>query len=274
MAAGLSVAIVSIESLFEERNPQRAVRWIVPPQTPASAIYRGWMLSESDYAALEGALRKVNIELVNSPRQYAACHYLPQSHEIIERYTATSTWFETKGAPTDEQLKTALAPFGDAAVILKDYVKSQKHYWSTACFIPRASDLDRAKAVVAEFIKLQGSSLNRGLVFREFIELESAGTHSKSGMPLSREVRLFYLRGIRLLCADYWNAAIALPSEKELQPFDALAKNIPSNFFSMDLAKRESGPWMIMELGDGQVAGLPDGLDPAEFYAAIKSTRS
>jgi hypothetical protein len=31
---------------------------------------------------------------------------------------------------------------------------------------------------------------------------------------------------------------------------------------------------MMMELGDGQVAGLPDGLDPAEFYAAIKSTRS
>lgn len=274
VAAGLDVAIVSIESLFEERNPQRAVRWIVASQTAASAIYRGWMLSESDYASLGAALNKVNIELINSPQQYAACHYLPQSYAIIERNTARSTWFETKSAPTDSQLSTALAPFGEAAVIVKDYVKSQKHYWSTACFIPCAADLEHAKKVVGEFMKLQGSNLNSGLVFREFVELESAGKHGKSGMPISREVRLFFLRGKRLLCTDYWNAAIELPSEEDLRPFDALAKQIPSNFFSMDLAKRKNGAWMIMELGDGQVAGLPEGLDPAEFYAALKSATS
>lgn len=37
----------------------------------------------------------------------------------------------------------------------------------------------------------------------------------------------------------------------------------------MDVALRDSGDWMIVELGDGQVAGLPDGADSTEFYRAI-----
>jgi hypothetical protein len=30
-----------------------------------------------------------------------------------------------------------------------------------------------------------------------------------------------------------------------------------------------NGDWIIVELGDGQVAGLPDGADPVAFYRAI-----
>jgi hypothetical protein len=268
---GLIRHVVSMESLFEERNPARATRWISRLEPASEALYRGWMLSKPKYAELHNALREVGISLVNSPEQYAACHYLPESYPLIQGLTPKSVWFELSGTLNEAPLREALAAFGRAPVIVKDYVKSQKHYWDTACFIPDASDFTHAKQVVVTFLKLQGSDLNRGLVFREFFELEGAGKHGKSGMPLSREVRLFYLRGQRLLCADYWNAAIALPSEEELRPFDAMAKEIPSNCFSMDLAKRRNGPWIVMELGDGQVAGLPEGLDPAEFFAAVKS---
>lgn len=271
MAAGCSVNIVSMEGLLEERNANRAVRWITPKEGPTAAVYRGWMLSETDYTSLGAALRQVNLDLINDPNQYATCHYLPNSYSLIEAHTAHSNWFEVKVVPNDEQILNALRVFGDRAVVVKDYVKSQKHYWSTACFIPKASDSARALCVVREFLKSQGSSLNRGLVFREFLELETAGKHGKSGMPLSREVRLFFLNGKRLLCADYWNAGVALPTEDELHIFDELAQTIPSNFFSMDIAKLKAGPWIVMELGDGQVAGLPEGLDPVEFYRALKN---
>ena len=33
----------------------------------------------------------------------------------------------------------------------------------------------------------------RGLVCREFVELEPLARHSKSGMPLTKEFRLFFL---------------------------------------------------------------------------------
>jgi hypothetical protein len=39
----------------------------------------------------------------------------------------------------------------------------------------------------------------------------------------------------------------------------------------MDIAKVEkNGDWVIIELGDGQVSGLPDNADLYEFYNRLK----
>jgi len=271
-ASGQEAHVISMESLFEERNPQRAVRWIPPQPGGTVALFRGWMLTLSAYEQLYLALKAVGVLLINNPTQYATCHFLPESYPFVLGRTPRSVWFEINGEMRDEQLREALASFASRSVVVKDYVKSQKHYWSTACFIPDASDFEMAKAVVGELIRLQGTTLNRGLVIREFVALESAGTHGKSGMPLSREVRVFYLHGKRMLCSDYWNAGIELPSSPELAEFDAVASQIPSNFFTMDLAKTKAGQWIAMELGDGQVAGLPDGLEPSVFYSSLRNS--
>jgi len=37
----------------------------------------------------------------------------------------------------------------------------------------------------------------------------------------------------------------------------------------MDVAQHIDGSWMIVELGDAQVAGLPERMDVAAFYAAL-----
>jgi hypothetical protein len=39
----------------------------------------------------------------------------------------------------------------------------------------------------------------------------------------------------------------------------------------LDIAKRKDGGWLIVELGDGQVAGLPDHANKGEFYAKLKA---
>ena len=44
-----------------------------------------------------------------------------------------------------------------------------------------------------------------------------------------------------------------------------------SRFFTMDVAKRRDGDWLIVELGDGQVAGLPEHADVDGFYKALRS---
>ncbi len=38
----------------------------------------------------------------------------------------------------------------------------------------------------------------------------------------------------------------------------------------MDIAKRKDGDWMIVELGDAQVAGLPENADALKFYRGLK----
>jgi hypothetical protein len=39
----------------------------------------------------------------------------------------------------------------------------------------------------------------------------------------------------------------------------------------MDIARQKDGELIIIELGDGQVAGLPDKVDRNEFYKQIQS---
>jgi len=59
------------------------------------------------------------------------------------------------------------------------------------------------------------------------------------------------------------------PRSKEipkLESFIDLAKGIASQFFTMDIAKTTSGEWTVIEVGDGQVSGLPSN---AQFYRAI-----
>ena len=47
-------------------------------------------------------------------------------------------------------------------------------------FIPSAADRASVQRVVSKFLKLQGSDLNVGLVFREFIEFEEVGRHRRT----------------------------------------------------------------------------------------------
>ena len=46
-----------------------------------------------------------------------------------------------------------------------------------------------------------------------------------------------------------------------------------SRFFTMDVARRTTGEWIIMELGDGQVAGIPSRVSPASFYESLGARR-
>jgi hypothetical protein len=170
--------------------------------------------------------------------------------------------------PLDDILN-ALTPFGDGPVIVKDYVKSQKHYWHEACFIPSASDRVQAESVIRRLLELQGDDLNVGLVFRQFVDFEPLGKHAVSGMPTAREYRVFYLNGSPLIASAYWESG---DDSSDVPPdtlFAEIAQRVQSRFFSMDVAKTRDGGWMIVELGDGQVAGLPASIDPAAFYNTL-----
>ncbi len=164
-----------------------------------------------------------------------------------------------------------LEPFSDGPVIVKDYVKSRKHEWVQACFIPSAADMDAAARIVETFVRRQGSDLAGGLVLREFVEFEPLSAHPQSGMPLTREFRLVFLDGEVLTSSRYWNTGDYAGEVPPLENFTAIARTIPSRFFTMDVAKLKSGAWMIVELGDAQVAELPPDTDPGTFFADLKN---
>ncbi len=251
-----------------------AVRGV--PSGHGAAVYRGWMLRPEQYEALYAALEAKGVVLQSSPVAYRICHYLPESYPFIEGHTPASVWLplDSSRSLERETLARLLAPFGDEALIVKDYVKSQKHYWKEACYIPSASDLDAVLLVARRFLELQDDELNVGLVFRKLVPFEIVGTHPKSGMPLAAEFRIFWKGGEVLLSHRYWGDLTTFDMELPLDELRRIAAGIPSPFFTMDVALLRTGGFTVVELGDGQVAGLPDQTLAPAFYSRMKELES
>ncbi len=268
---GLEYAVISYEMLVDEKRPEKAVRHVAEWQTSQTGVYRGWMLRPEYYGYLYEALNAKGISLINTPQAYKHTHHLPESYAVIESATPKSVWMEIDREISMDEVMTLLAPFGSAPVILKDYVKSQKHYWEEACFISSASNREAVERVVRRFLELQGDDLNQGLVFREFVELEPLATHSKSGMPLTKEFRIFVLDGQPVFVSEYWEEGDYQGSSPPAEWFHDTMRAVKSRFFTMDVAQKRSGQWMITELGDAQVAGLPEKANPLAFYQALKA---
>jgi hypothetical protein len=72
---GLTVALVDHDALTGPDGAQRAVARV--PGGEGEAVYRGWMLSSSQYAAFGDALAARGVALRTGPAQYRRAHELP-----------------------------------------------------------------------------------------------------------------------------------------------------------------------------------------------------
>lgn len=266
-AAGFATALFD-HTRATEGDVDRAVRRV--PEGAGAALYRGWMFRAERYKEFHDALLRRGVRLINDPAAYRTCHHLPESYGILAGDTPRSVWLPVQGAVDFEAVRERLRPFGSAPIIVKDYVKSQKHRWSEACFIPRADDAAAVERVVRRFLELQGDDLAEGLVFREHVPLRLAGTHPKSGMPLAAEVRTFWLDGRLVLQHAYWADLGAIEPEPPMDWLRGIVQRVPSRFFTVDVALREDGQWTVIEPGDGQVAGLPAPGLAGAFYAGLR----
>ena len=268
---GIQYEVISFEALVHEKRPEKAVRYVAEQSSAQVGVYRGWMLRPEYYASLFNALLAKGISLINPPQSYKHTHHLPESYSLIAPLTPETVWTDANKNISIDEIMSLLIPFGSSPAIVKDYVKSQKHYWEEACFIPSASDRQAVERVVNRFLELQGDDLNEGLVFRRFVELEPLATHSKSGMPLTKEFRIFVLDKHPFYIAEYWEEGDYQNLSLPIDQFRDIMQLVESRFYTMDVAQKRDGQWIITELGDAQVAGLPEKANPHTFYEAIKA---
>lgn len=262
LSAGFDVALFD-QVLLAEGDAREA---LARNRITGSAVYRGWMLTVLQYTALYDSLFERGVELVSSPQRYAFCHELPNNYPALEGDTPRSVWCAVAGEPNIEAILRCAAQLGPGPAVLKDYVKSQKHYWNDACYIPNAADSDHVEAVVRRFLELQGAELNGGLVFRSYVPLQVVGQHPTSGMPLAAEFRSFWFDGKLVLSHKYWGRLTSFDTELPLEWMQRLVSKIDSAFFTMDVALKEDGTWVVIELGDGQVASLPSPDLAPQFF--------
>ncbi len=260
-AAGLdhSCALFSFEDLKEGKL------FLSGEDISGLTVYRGWMLKPALYRELYRLLEERGICLLNTPEEYEKYHLLPGWYEDFKEETAETVW--TPGSKMEDVLQ--MAKDLEGPYIVKDYVKSRKHEWYDACFIRNVKEKKELTRVVENFIERQGEDLIGGVVFRKYERLKQIGFHEQSGMPISEEYRAFLYAGKILVIDDYWRkeAAVSL-SEEEYRWLETVAARVKSNFVTVDLARKEDGSLIILELGDGQVSGLQQ-LPAEAFYRAF-----
>lgn len=255
-AGGFTVVGLDHDELDQRIDAQAALRG-ARFDSDGEAVYRGWMMSAAAYEALFTALRTRGIKLITSPSEYAACHHAPGSYPALAAWMPQMTWLPIAEIDDVHALGKVLKGFGSSAVVVKDWVKSQASgYWAEACFIPDASDETAVSRVVARFRELQGDTLVGGLVFKAYVPLTPVGSPAF-------EYRAFIVRGQIAGCwarsADAQD--IGVPPAELLE---AVASEIPSPFASADFGRDVDGRWWLLEVGDGQVSGLPDDPEAAE----------
>lgn len=267
-AAGFRTALVDSEIHFGG-----SVRFTnLKEAVPGPVLYRGWILKPEEYSAIRAEANKQGYVFHVSSEEYLELSYLPNWYNKVKQ-TPHSIWMEGKFGSDDLEkiAEKVMYTFDGSGVIVKDYLKSQKHNWHDACFIRDGGNPDDVERVVGNFLKLQDNCLFGGLVFRKYVDLKRIGVHPKSKMPLSNEWRAFFWYDKLISLAPYWSDGAVYENQNRPHEADikAMVDKIESPFFSADVAEREDGGWELIEVGDGGTSGLPDSLDPTEFYRQL-----
>jgi hypothetical protein len=218
------------------------------------AVYRGWMLSSAQYAAFAGALEARGVQLRTSPDEYRTAHELPGWYEGLRTVTPESVW--TQGGDLTELLKATRA-LGGGAGVLRDYVKSMKHYWSEACYLPDLTDEAAVERIGARFLELRDDAFTGGFVVRRFEHFTGS------------EARTWWVGGRCVLTTPHPDTPDDLPTGLDLIEVEPLVAELALPFVTVDLTRTTTGAWRVVELGDGQVSDWPTTANPAELIAAL-----
>lgn len=218
------------------------------------AVYRGWMMSAEEYSRMAKALDARGVTLRTNGEEYRVAHELPGWYEALRPLTPESAWTDGLDLPGLDALADHL---GGGPAVLRDFVKSMKHYWDEAAFILDVADRAAVRRVAERFLELRGDAFTGGFVLRRFEEFTGA------------EARTWWIGGRCALVTPHPDTPDQLPDGLDLVEVEPLVANLSLPFVTVDLVRRTDGTWRIVELGDGQVSDWPASRDPADLISAL-----
>lgn len=230
---GIGISIVALDELGQKNC---RLRGLIP--SDATVVYRGWMLTPTEYEALLQLIRSCGAVPLISLEKYLLCHYLPNWYPLISEFTP-----ETRVFPANADLANELRALGWQKFFIKDFVKSLKT--SVGSVIANPEDIT---LVVSEMKKFRGE-IEGGVCVRQFEEFAP-----------NSERRYFVI-------ANRPYAASGSPPKLVFE----CAQRVQSPFFSIDVAVNLNGIDRVVEIGDGQVSDL-GGWDVAAFAKLWKDS--
>lgn len=203
------------------------------------------------YNELDIDLRINNSILINSYNQHRWIANF-EYYDILEKYTF-KTWFSLKDLPDNKSF------------VVKGSTNSKKHSWNTKMFAKNK------KEAIKIYRELSEDSLigQQDIIFREYVPLVTYEI-GINGLPFTNEWRFFFYKENLISYGYYWSIAEDIDREIDLEAL-SLAKEIANicsdyvNFFVLDIAQKEDGSWVLVEVNDGSMSGLSC-IDSNIFY--------
>lgn len=209
------------------------------------------------YKELETDLKENNCQLINSYKQHqwiADFEY----YEDLKEFTPQS-WNQDNFSNS-----TYPGPF-----VVKGKTNSKKHKWNTHMF---AVDRNAANKIASE---LRNDMLigEQDVIYRQYVPLKTFEV-GINGVRFANEWRFFYYKTNKISHGFYWSIMddLSLPyiNDEALELADKIAKIASEkvNFFVMDIAEKEEGGWVLIEMNCGTMSGLSLN-DPHVFYSNL-----
>lgn len=205
------------------------------------------------YLELERDLNMVGSKLINSFEQHRFIADIEKWYPIVSD-VSPKTWFT----------RWDLIPEGK--YVVKGKTNSRKWKWNTHMFADCKANLQKVINRLYDDMFIS----EQGICVREYIPLKTYDT-GINGIRFTNEWRLFFL-GKELFSYGYYWSCYEREDEADL-PEEALkfAREIGeriskhTKFFVLDIAEKEDGGWVLIEINDGQMSGLSS-IEPADFY--------
>ncbi|MFD7157702.1 ATP-grasp domain-containing protein [Kribbella sp. NPDC059898] len=245
---GIPVARIDHDAIAD---PERAVAGVPPAE---DAVYRGWMMTADEYDGFARALATRGVVLRTSPAAYRAAHELPGWYDAVRECTPESTWTDGDDVP---QVLAAAERLGAGPAVLRDYVKSMKHYWDEAAYVPEVADREGVERVARRFRELREDSFSGGYVLRRFEDFAGA------------EARTWWVGGRCVVVTPHPDTPAELPEGLDPSALELLLGGVGTSFVAVDVVWRADGVLRVVEVGDGQVSDWPGTWDPAELVDCL-----
>jgi hypothetical protein len=237
---------------FEQCETAENALYYVPQfDPPVSAVWIGYIPPLERYQAIYEAALAKGVRLINSPAEYQTAIEFDKFYPLPGDLTPPSAIISSVA-----ECAAAGVAIG-YPVFVKGTVQSRKSKGWRACVAHNQSELENLTGVL-----LQLETRSRGLVIvRQLVSLQH---ERKSGedFPFGREFRVFSYAGQILEYGYYWEGDDSLSHLSKAEENTVLdlaweaAHRVNVPYLAVDIGQTEAGEWIVIEVGDGQFAGL------------------
>lgn len=209
---------------------------------------------------LETDIKNLGMQMINSSSEHEYIASMAWYYDIP--HLTFDTWFDSSQIP-------------DTQLVVKGVTNSRKFEWNKKMFAKNKTD-----AINIGCDLMQDSLIGpQGVVYRRYEKLKTFEI-GINDMPMTNEWRCFFVGDKLVSYGFYWSSAtdetLSRVNRNEfensgLQLAKEAAKILSENctFFVVDVAQKDDGSWIVVEINDGQMSGLSM-IDPDAFYSNLK----